>query len=545
MITPGSLVAGARARYRPEVPAAVPESNVVAAIDLLLTIGYIDGHLHPDEQALIRRYLDHLIKTQPESAAYIDEAYARLTDEIAALAAEVTAADDGTFVATRLKVRAVSVFRSFTPADQSVALELLTAITHADGTIAPRERELHEELLSYFHAPPSIPAPTSEPPPDMLRLEPPQPLPLPAVSHPVLDPLEHNYAADPVAAASQFASDYALIFQTITGWEHARAVGNGRLIGVTAIDQLPPGARWLDGHVHVIRPDRPTELIVLGDLHGCYGCLKAAVLQSNFIERATAHRNDPANHPDVKLVLLGDYLDRGRFGFEGVLRGALQLQVMFPDHVLLLRGNHEYLVRVGEQVISAVNPAEAVPAITELAPPGVLDAYRHLFEHMPTALVFDKTLFVHGGVPRDDTMNERYRDLSSLDDPVIRFEMMWSDPEHIDSVPLELQRASTRFSFGRHQFRAFMDRIGCSTMVRGHEQVDSGFVTNFDVGRAKLHTVFSAGGQHNEDLPVDSRYRGVVPMAMTVRWSAGVATAFPWAIDYAPFAGPAHNGFHR
>ncbi len=523
----------------------VPDTNVVAAIDLLLTIGYIDGQLHPDEQALIRRYLDHIIKLKPDSAGHIDAAYARLTSEIAALAAEVTASDDGGYVATRLKVRAVSVFRSFTPADQSVALELLSAITQADGTIAPRERELHDELLAYFHAAPSIPAPSTETPRDMLRIEAPQQLPLPAVSCPPLDAIEHNYAADPVVAASQFAGDYQLIFQAITNWEQQRSLGNGRLTGVTAIDQLPPGARWLDGHVHVMRPNKPTELIVLGDLHGCYGCLKAAVLQSSFLERAAAHRDDPANHPEIKLVLLGDYLDRGRFGFEGVLRGALQLLALFPDDVLLLRGNHEYLVRVGEQVLSAVNPAEAVPAITDRAPPGVLDAYRHLFEHMPTALMFERTLFVHAGVPRDDTMAERYRDLSSLDDLVIRFEMMWSDPEQIDTVPLDLQRASTRFSFGRDQFRAFMERIGCYSMVRGHEQVDAGFMTNFDANRAQLHTVFSAGGQHNDDLPADSRYRGVQPMALTVRWNAGAVTGFAWPIEYAPFSGPTNNGFYR
>ena len=33
----------------------------------------------------------------------------------------------------------------------------------------------------------------------------------------------------------------------------------------------------------------------------------------------------------------------------------------------------------------------------------------------------------------------RYRDLSSLDDPVLRFEMLWSDPGQIDRVPIELQ----------------------------------------------------------------------------------------------------------
>lgn len=521
------------------------EASVVAAIDLLLTIGYIDGQLHPEEQALIRRYLEHLIKMSPSSEAYVGAAYTRLEKEIAALAAEVTADGDRGYVSTRLKVRAVSVFRGFTPADQQVALDLLAAVAQADGTIEPRERDLHDELLAYFKAQPSLPVPRAEAPPELLRIDPPQTLPLPATSHPTLDGIEHNYSADPALAAPQFGSDYQLIFQAITIWEQQRALGNGRLMGIASIDQLPPGTRYLDGHVYVMRPAQPTELIVLGDLHGCYSCLKAAVIQSQFIERATLHRSDPANHPDVKLVFLGDYLDRGRFGFEGVLRGALQLQSMFPDHVILLRGNHEYLVRVGEQILSAVNPAEAVPAIVDRAPAGILDSYRHLFEHMPTSLVFERTLFVHGGVPRDDTLAERYRDLSSLCDPVIRFEMMWSDPEQIDAVPLELQRASTRFSFGSQQFRAFMEKIGCHAMVRGHEQVDRGFATNFDLGRWAMHTVFSSGGATNDDLPADSRYRGVTPMALTVRWNAGVASAFAWPIEFAPFSAPANNGFYR
>ncbi len=523
---------------------AAPESSVVSAIDLLLTIGYIDGHLHEDEQALIRRYLDHLIQLAPDSADYVDAAYNRLSAEIAALAAEVVAEGDSGYVATRLKVRAVSVFRGFSPADQAVALELLTALTRADGTITPDEHDLHQELLAYFHATPSLPRPSHEPPLGLLEIDPPQDLPLATLGHPSLDGLEHNYSTDGTTLLAQFGSDYQLIFQTISIWEQQRALGNGRLLGISDIEQLAPGTRLLDGHVHLLRPNQPTELIVLGDLHGCYGCLKAAVLQSNFIERATLHQQDPLN-PDVKLVLLGDYLDRGRFGFEGVLRGALQLQGMFPNHVILLRGNHEYFVRVADRIVSAVQPAEAVPAITDRAPPGILDAYRHLFEHMPTSLLFERILLVHGGIPRDDTTAERYADLSSLGDPVIRFEMMWSDPEQIDMVPLDLQRASTRFSFGREQFGAFMDRVGCHTMIRGHEQVDAGFVTNFDLGRCRLHTVFSAGGRDNDDLPADSRYRSVTPTALSIQWSSAGARAVPWAIDYRPFTKPENNGLYR
>jgi hypothetical protein len=520
------------------------EERLVAVIDLLLTIGYIDGRLHAGEQALIRKYLDELARITPGSSSMIEAEYEKLDREIGAIAAEVVAQDDGAFVQTRLKVRAVSLFRGFSPADQKIALELLAALSQADGTVSSHERELHDELLAYFHAAPSLPAPDFEPPPGMLQIDAPQQLELAGLSHPALDALEHKYAQDPAAAHAQFASDYNLIFQAITIWEQKRALGNGRLLGVTDVAQLAPGARILDGHVHVLRPDRPTELVVLGDLHGCYGCLKAALLQSRFFERVAQHQQDPSA-PDIKLVLLGDYLDRGRFGFEGVLRVALQLLAMYPEHVVLLRGNHEYLVRHGDLIVSAVNPAEAVPAIAHLAPPGILDAYRHLFEHMPTALVFERTLLVHGGIPRVDTFADRYRDLSSLGDPVMRFEMMWSDPEQTDAVPLDLQRATPRFSFGRDQFRAFMERVRCHTMIRGHEQVETGFATTFDLGNCQLHTLFSAGGRDNPDLPPDSRYRGVTPTALTIRWDAGHARGFAWPINYQPFTSPANNGFYR
>ena len=527
-------------------------AHVVSVVDLLLTIGYIDGTLHDDEKAFILEYLERLVAhvahpldSKEAWRAQIDSVYARLDSEIAAIAAEVVAADDASYVRTRLKVRAVALFRAFSPADQRVALELLTAVAHTDGTVTDAERELHDELLSYFHAQPTLLVPQVTPPDDMLTIDLPIDVPLAAMSHPWLDTLEQPYSPDHDTLLGQLNSDYNLVFEAIKVWERQRARGNGRLTGVTDVAQLAPGTRILDGHVHVQRPSQPTELIVLGDLHGCYSALKAALLQSDFIERALRHQADPVNNPDVKLVLLGDYIDRGRFSFEGVMRAALQLLVSLPEHVILLRGNHEFLVRLGEFIVSAVNPAEAVPALSQSAPVEVLEAYRHLFDHMPTSFLFDRTLFVHGGIPREDTLAERYRDLSSLDDSVLRFEMMWGDPVDTDHVPVKLQRESARFNFGRDQFRSFMERVGAHTMIRGHEQVDHGFQTVFDLGTQRLHTLFSVGGHDNSDLPPESRYRSVAPKALTVRTGLGPLHAVPWPLKYQAFMTAEHNGFYR
>lgn len=55
-----------------------------------------------------------------------------------------------------------------------------------------------------------------------------------------------------------------------------------------------------------------------------------------------------------------------------------------------------------------------------------------------------------------------------------------------------MRESPQRFNFGSEQFRAFMERIGCHTLIRGHEQTDAGFTTVFD-GRGD-YTLFSAGG---------------------------------------------------
>ncbi|MDQ3370250.1 MAG: serine/threonine protein phosphatase, partial [Myxococcota bacterium] len=368
---------------------------------------------------------------------------------------------------------------------------------------------------------------------------------LAALTHPLLEPIEQTYSPHPVERRAQVEWDYQLVQQTLAHWDRQRTAGSGRLAGLTDIEQLPVGARFLDGYVHVQRPDQPLELVVLGDLHGCYSCLKAALLQSNFIQRVWAHQWDPQTYPDVKLVLLGDYIDRGHFSFDGVLRAALHLFVAMPEHVVVLRGNHESLQWFDNRIISGVYPAEALASIAPHVPIEMLEAYRQLFDHMPTSFVCDRTLFVHGGIPRDDTFEARYRDLSSLNDPDLRYQMMWSDPGDTEHIPVELQRRNPRFTFGRTQFQAFMQRTGLQALVRGHEKIDRGFELLYDLGDHMLLNLFSAGGHDNRDLPVDSSYRSVTPMALTIQYGHGTPTATPWPLHYQPFNYEPHNGLYR
>ena len=541
---------------------------VATVVELLLTVGHIDGLFHHREQVFVQQYLESVIRATEQSAAgtaderarlgqawraHFSTLHARLGAEVEALAAEVVPRGDGTFVSTKLTTRAVTLFRGLAAPAQAAVLELVAGMVHADGVVDPLEVGLYNELLGYFTAPAPAPAPAAAPAPGRagqsrpLVISPPQPYELKTSSHPLLDPLEQTYSPHPTELQSQLARDYQLVLHAIEAWQRQRALGAGLLSGVDEATKIPAGARFLDDHVHVIKPAQPTELVVLGDLHGCYGCLKAALLQSDFIRRVWLHQWDPARYPDIKLVMLGDYIDRGRFSFDGVLRAALQLFVAMPDNVVLLRGNHEYFVWLEQRMYSGVHPAEALTSITPYVPPAMLEGYRVLFEQMPTSLVFDRLLFVHGGIPRDDTFAAKWRDLSSLNDPEVRWQMLWSDPVVGEHVPVELQRKNPRFGFGRGQFRAFMERTGVDVMIRGHEQIDAGFDVIYDLGDRLLLSLFSAGGHDNADLPEGAPYRRVTPMALTILHdaSAGPPRAYPWPIAYQPFNYAPYNGFHR
>jgi hypothetical protein len=168
-----------------------------------------------------------------------------------------------------------------------------------------------------------------------------------------------------------------------------------------------------------------------------------------------------------------------------------------------------------------------------------------LFEALPTAFLFDHTLFVHAGIPRDRTFKNRYQDLGSLNDPDLRFEMMWSDPSSVDVIPAALQEQSSRFPFGRLQAQRFLQRIGCHTLIRGHEKVVEGFRRTYDDDNLLLITLFSAGGENNHDLPARSSYRQVTPMAITLSYQDGKTQVTPWPIEYATYNDPERNAFFR
>jgi hypothetical protein len=322
-----------------------------------------------------------------------------------------------------------------------------------------------------------------------------------------------------------------------------RAAGAHRLVGKKTVADFAGEQPFLDGHVYVhpAEPGRVYELTVLGDLHGCYSCLKGALLQADFFAKLEAWRLDHRK-PEPKLVLLGDYIDRGRFSYNGVLRTIMQLFLAAPDHVFPLRGNHEYYIEYRGRIYGGVKPAEAINTLVNHMPGEVFAEYMRMFEELPNMLFFDDMMFVHAGIPRDVDIQSKIHDFAALNDPDLRFQMLWSDPSTADFIPEDLQAQNARFPFGRLQFEAFMQKLGCSILIRGHEKVDSGFRPMYGEAQS-LITLFSAGGADNNDLPPESSYRSVTPMAATIRVENGTTQVTPWLIDYGRFNDPRRNRF--
>lgn len=546
----------------------IAEQQMQAIIFYLIAFGYIDGDFDRSERTFIRGYIAELVEKRAADALPADtdpavradvvkrfvthfhEVFEAIDRDVRDLFTEVVAKGEKVeqFVYAKLKLRSYEIFQGFDRDNQLALLETVEELINADGKLHPNEVKFRDEVKGLLEA--DIPESIAEiisgvdteiEITDTATIEPRQD------NHAFFSAFEEHYSRDPVRIRAQVEADHNLIVRTMAELDHQRDGGTGRLAGHQSVEELSDSEPFLDGHVYVhpIDTERRYQLIVLGDLHGCYSCLKAALMQADFFAKVEAYRLDPANNPDVKLVLLGDYIDRGKFSYNGVLRTVMQLYLAAPDHVYVLRGNHEFYLEYNGRIYGGVRPAEAINTLMHHMPQEMFEAYMRLFEALPNILLFGRTMFVHAGIPRDADLRDKYVDLSSLNDAELRFQMLWSDPSEADFIPEELQAQNARFPFGKKQFERFMSRIGCNTLVRGHEKVIEGFRSVYPEGSARLLNLFSAGGESNNDLPEDSSYRDVTPMALTMDIAGGVTTVTPWIIDYGRYNDPDKNAFFR
>jgi len=213
--------------------------------------------------------------------------------------------------------------------------------------------------------------------------------------------------------------------------------------------------------------------LAIGDLHGDLRAARSAV------ELFGKGGYD-------QLLFLGDYVDRGRQGLPlmELLLGEL---IKDPDHVHMLRGNHETLW---------VNEEHGFK--DELAERGLGDLhlpFNELFSQMPVAAVVGGTvLAVHGGVPEGMPSLE---DIKAIRKGVVEpherddrlmLGLMWNDPkENLKGFAPNVGRGYMKV-FGQQAFDGFMEKNGLRCMVRGHQRWPEGYRYFFD---ERLLSVFS------------------------------------------------------
>jgi len=224
------------------------------------------------------------------------------------------------------------------------------------------------------------------------------------------------------------------------------------------------GKHLKDPQLYRVEADR---VLVVGDTHG-----------DVFSSLAAARREWDA------LVFLGDYVDRGPYQVENIVF-LLALELVYPDRVYLVRGNHESPLmnsRYGfKNVVASRYGREAYKA------------FERVFSNMSYAALIDgRILGVHGGIARGLRSIGEIESLPKNDsrpsDPRA-FEILWNDPdESVEYFEPNTMRGPGTFLYGWHAVDEFLRENGLELLLRAHQPFPEGFREHFG---GRVITIFS------------------------------------------------------
>jgi len=223
------------------------------------------------------------------------------------------------------------------------------------------------------------------------------------------------------------------------------------------------------------------EAIIVGDIHGDLESLKHILENSNFMEKAKGGEN-------ILLIFLGDYGDRGSYSPE-VYYIVLKLKELFPERVVLMRGNHE-----GPEDLLA-SPHDLPFHLNRKFGERSSEVYlklRELFNYLYNAVLIDeRVVLLHGGAPSQaSTVNDIvYAHEKHPHEPHLE-EILWSDPWEGIKGTYASPRGAGRL-FGENVTDKLLKMLGVKALIRGHEPSEEGFKTNHS---GKVLTIFSRGG---------------------------------------------------
>lgn len=213
-----------------------------------------------------------------------------------------------------------------------------------------------------------------------------------------------------------------------------------------------------------------SDIHIVGDIHG------NVIDLLRFFEIA-------GYPPKSKFLFLGDYVDRGKNSIE-VLTLLLSLKILYPNHIYMIRGNHET-----KKVSMNYGFFAEIQSSYRLT---LFGNFVRLFYKLPlAAIISNSILCVHGGISKS---MEYISDLSSLPKPTeiyadtIPCDVLWSDPCATSCGFIASDRG-LGYLFNEAVLSQFLKRNKLTRLVRSHEYCN-GFNYPFK-GSDICTTVFS------------------------------------------------------
>jgi len=177
-------------------------------------------------------------------------------------------------------------------------------------------------------------------------------------------------------------------------------------------------------------------------------------------------------------------IDRGYNGVE-VLELLLALKIKYPEHITLLRGNHE-----SRQICFAYGFYEEITR--KYGNANAWEYFTDLFDYLPlAALVEGKIFCVHGGLsPYISTIDQIRLINRKMEIPRegVFCDLMWSDPDDIETWIISCRGAG--WIYGWKVVDEFTHINNLELICRAHQLVMEGFKYWFE--KKNLCTVWSA-----------------------------------------------------
>lgn len=227
--------------------------------------------------------------------------------------------------------------------------------------------------------------------------------------------------------------------------------------------------------------------VFIGDIHGNLEDLRLIL---------SRYSDEQLKSGNLKLVFLGDYIDRGDNQLE-VITSLLELKSEHPNSVFLLKGNHE-----GVDLIEPSPHDFPDELIHRYLIGDGLKIYEMFVENVFKRLhlaVYLKNYFLalHGGLPtvtyregKAQSVREYIQGSPQTLVPDVVLEVLWNDPIESNDEAHESPRGVGAL-FGRPVTEWVTKTFDVKIVVRGHEPCVRGYKFNHG---ARVITIFSRTG---------------------------------------------------